>query len=145
MDKYIVKLTEEERAYLLSLIKVGKASANKLMHARIMLAADENIEPGSTDENISKKLHVSTKTVARIRQRFVEEGIESALLRKPHSRHKPRKIDGEQEAHLIALCCSTPPEGRVRWTLKLLTTRLIELELLGDVSSTTVGRVLKKK
>lgn len=87
---------------------------------------------------------MSSKTVARIRQRFVEEGLESALSRRPHANPKSRKIDGEREAHLVALCCSTPPEGRSRWTLKLLANKLIALEIIDSVSSTTIGRVLKK-
>ncbi len=146
MEKYIVKLTKEERANLLSMIKTGKSSASKLMHARVLLMADENkdIDAKKTDEEIGKQLHINAKTVARIRTRFVEEGIESALLRKAHSNPRSRKIDGEQEAHLVALCCSEPPEGRCRWTLKLLANKLVEMEIIDAVSSTTVGRVLKK-
>lgn len=146
MDKYIVKLTQEERSELLTLIRVGKKSANKLMHARVLLSADENdckLKP-KTDKEIATEMHISSKTVARIRQRFVEEGMESALSRRPHTNPKGRKIDGEQEAHLLALCCSTPPEGRSRWTLKLLASKLIELELVDSVSAVTVSRVLKK-
>ena len=146
MDKYIVKLTPEERAQLLTLIRVGKKAANKLMHARILLSADENDTKlkSKTDETIASEMHVSTKTVARIRQRFVEEGIESALSRRPHANPKSRKIDGEQEAHLVALCCSTPPEGRSRWTLKLLANKLVALEIIDSVSPATICRVLKK-
>lgn len=146
MDKYIVKLTTEERAELLFLIRVGKKAANKLMHARVLLSADENDTKlkQKTDEEISSELHVSSKTVGRIRQRYVEEGLESALSRRPHANPKSRKIDGEQEAHLVALCCSTPPEGRSRWTLKLLANKLVALEIIDSVSSTTIGRVLKK-
>jgi transposase len=146
MDKYIVKLTAEERTELLILIRVGKKAANKLMHARILLSADENDTKlkQKTDEEISSEMHVSSKTVARIRQRFVEEGLESALSRRPHANPKSRKIDGEQEAHLVALCCSIPPEGRSRWTLKLLANKLIALEIIDSVSPTTIGRVLKK-
>lgn len=146
MDKYIVKLTKEEREELLTLIRVGKKAANKLMHARVLLSSDENDSKLKlkTDEEIAKEMHVSSKTVARIRQRFVEEGLESALSRRPHPNPKGRKIDGEQEAHLVALCCSTPPEGRSRWTLKLLANKLIELEVVDSVSAVTVSRVLKK-
>ena len=146
MDKYIVKLTPGERAELLTLIRVGKKAANKLMHARILLSADENDTKlkSKTDETIASEMHVSSKTVARIRQRFVEEGIESALSRRPHANPKSRKIDGEQEAHLVALCCSTPPEGRSRWTLKLLASKLVALEIIDSVSPATICRVLKK-
>ncbi|BCA94609.1 hypothetical protein TUM19329_09700 [Legionella antarctica] len=117
MEKYIVKLTLEEREELLILIRVGKKAANKLMHARVLLSADANDTKlkQKTDEEIATEMHVSSKTVARIRQRFVEEGMESALSRRPHANPKSRKIDGEQEAHLVALCCSTPPEGRMIW------------------------------
>ena|SRR5690242_14287324 len=146
MEKYIVKLTQEERETLLSMLKKGKASANKLMHARVLLEADENVDAikKKTDEEISKQLHVSTKTVARIRKQFVEEGLEVALLRKPHTNPKSRKINGDQEAHLISLCCSKPPEGRNRWTLKLLANRLVELEIVDSVSPVIISRVLKK-
>ena len=145
MERYVVKLTQDERANLLLLVKTGKASAAKLTHARIILATDENnTDKTPYDTKVSKELHVSSRTVARTRQRFVEEGLESALSRKPHSNTRPRKIDGDQEAHLIALSCSTPPAGRSRWTLKLLANHLIELEIIDSVSSATVSRVLKK-
>ena len=145
MEKYVVRLTQNERDDLLSLIKTGKASAAKLTHARIILATDENnTDQPKIDTEVAKELHVSSKTVARTRQRFVEEGLESALSRKPHSNTRPRKIDGEQEAHLIALSCSNPPDGRARWTLKLLASQLIELEIVDSISPATVSRVLKK-
>ena len=145
MERYVVKLTQDERANLLLLVKTGKASAAKLTHARIILATDENnTDTIPYDTKVSKELHVSSRTVARTRQRFVEEGLESALSRKPHSNTRPRKMDGDQEAHLIALSCSTPPAGRSRWTLKLLANHLIELEIIDSVSSATVSRVLKK-
>jgi len=146
MEKYIVKLTQEERETLLSALKKGKASANKLMHARVLLGVDEknNTPEKKTDEAIGKELHISAKTVARIRQRFVEEGLEAALLRKPHANPKSRKINGDQEAHLIAVCCSKPPEGRNRWTLKLLADRLVEMEIVDSISPVTLSRVLKK-
>ena len=145
MERYVVKLTQDERINLLLLVKTGKASAAKLTHARIILATDENnTDKTPYDTKVSKELHVSSRTVARTRQRFVEEGLESALSRKPHSNTRPRKMDGDQEAHLIALSCSTPPAGRSRWTLKLLANHLIELEIIDSVSSATVSRVLKK-
>jgi len=146
MEKYIVKLTQEECETLLSMLNKGKASANKLMHARVLLEVDERNSAAikKSDEKIANDLRISAKTVARIRQRFVEEGLEAALLRRPHANPKSRKINGEQEAHLIALCCSKPPEGRSRWTLKLLANRLVELELIDSVSPVTISRVLKK-
>lgn len=146
MEKYIVKLTKEERTNLLSLIKKGKASAPKLTHARILLETDEGpyAETKKTDEKIAEQLHVGVKTVKRRRKQFVEEGLEAALSRKPHLKRGRKKISGEEEAHLIALCCSVPPEGRSRWTLKLLSTRLVEMEIVDSVSPSTVGRALKK-
>ena len=146
MEKYIVKLTKEERAELLSLIKKGKAAAYKLTHARILLGVDESEhnEQPQTDLAISKILHVDIKTVKRIRKRCVEEGVDAAILRKRHRKTKPRKLDGEAEAHLVALCCSRPPEGRVRWTLKLLSERLISLEIVDSIAPSTVGKTLKK-
>lgn len=94
-----------------------------------------------TDAEIAKEMHVGSKTVARIRQRFVHEGLESALSRRPHTNPRSRKIDREQEAHLVALCCSTPPEGRSRWTLKLLANKLVALEIVDSVSPSTLSRV----
>ena len=128
MEKYIVKLTRDEREYLLSLIKKGKTSAYKLTHARILLEADENNGEEKTDAEIAEQLHVGVKTVKRIRKRLVEEGIEEALSRKPHVRTRSRKLGGEEEAYLIALTCSQPPEGRNRWTLKLLSDRMVEVD-----------------
>ena len=146
MEKCIVKLSKEERFELLDLIRVGKKSANKLMHARVLLATDANDTDlkQKTDEEIAKEMHISSKTVARIRQRFVHEGLESALSRRPHANPRSRKMDGEQEAHLAALCCSTPPEGRSRWTLQLLANKLVALEIVESISPATLCRVLKK-
>jgi len=148
MEKYTVKLTEEERKNLLSLIKTGKHAASKILHARILLASDEgdyvDSESIKTDEEVAKLFDISEKTVKRVRKRLVEEGPEAALLRKKHARTRPRIITGEEEAHLISLCCSSPPEGRNRWTLKLLSDRLVRLEVVERVSPATVGRVLKK-
>lgn len=146
MEKYIVKLTQEERKNLLSLIKKGKTSAYKLTHARILLEADEGeqAENKKTDLEIAEQLHVGPKTAKRIRKRFVEEGLEAALARKAHSRTRSRKIEGEEEAHLLALSCSPPPEGSRRWTLKLLSNKMVEMEIVESVSPATIGRVLKK-
>lgn len=146
MEKYIVKLTQEERSDLLSLIKKGKASAPRLTHARILLEADEGAYANNkkTDYQIAEQLHVGLKTVKRRRKQFVEEGLEAALSRKPHLKTREKKISGEEEAHLIAICCSVPPEGRSRWTLKLLSSRMVELEIVDSISPATVGRALKK-
>ena len=146
MEKYIVKLNKEERQNLLSLIKKGKAAAYKLTHARILLEADEaeKTRKKKTDIEIAGLLYTSAKTVKRIRKRFVEEGMEIALSRRPHSKTRIPKINGEVEAHLIALSCSSPPEGRSRWTLKLLSDRLVEMKIVDSVSSATVRRAFKK-
>jgi len=146
MEKYIVKLTQEERLDLLSLIRKGKASAPRLTHARILLEADEGpyTKNKKTDFEIAEQLHVGLKTVKRRRKQFVEEGLEAALSRKAYLKTKENKLSGEEEAHLIAICCSSPPEGRNRWTLKLLSTRLVEMEIVDSISPATVGRALKK-
>lgn len=148
MEKYIVKLTKEERENLLSLTKTGKHSAYKILHARILLESDEgdciDRESIKTDKEAAKLLDIDEKTVIRLRKRFVEEGLEASLARKAHSRTRTRKIMGEEEAYLIAICCSNPPEGRSRWTLKLLSDQLMEMEVIESVSPATVGRTLNK-
>lgn len=149
MEKHTVKLTKEERASLSSMTKTGKHAASKILHARILLAADEgdHIKPEliKTDKEVSQHLDINESTVKRVRKRLVEEGLEAALSRKEHSRTRRSKILGEEEARLIALCCSPPPEGRSKWTLKLLSDQLVRLEVVESVSPATVGRVLKKK
>lgn len=144
MDKYIVKLSADERESLLALVSKGKGSARKLTHARILLEADENSGEIKTDGEISNGLYVSTKTVQRVRRDCVEEGILRALERKTHVRYKPRKLQGEEEARLIALCCSAPPEGRCRWTLKMLGDHLVRLEMVKSISPQTILNTLKK-
>lgn len=137
--RYIVKLTEEERATLFALIKKGKAPARKITRAHILLQADE----GKTDAVIASALHVGISTVERTRKRFVVGNLEYAL----NERQRPgakRKLDGKQEAFLIALACSDAPEGRERWTMQLLAGRLVELGVVETISQETVRRVLKK-
>src|SRR6266496_2876311 len=145
MKKYIVKLAEEERVSLSKLIAQGQASARKLAHARILLKADSSEGgPGWTDQAISEALEVGTATVERVRQRLVEEGVAAALTR--HRPHTPRlrKLDGEQEAHLIALVCSQPEEGQERWTLQLLADKLVQLQVVESISRETVRQVLQQ-
>ncbi len=148
MDKYIVNLTKEERENLSSLTKTGKHAASKILHARILLACDEGDYADSgfmkTDEEVANLLDISAITVKRVRKRLVEDGLEAALMRKKHTRTRPGKIMGEEEAHLIALCCSPPPPGRKSWTLNLLSDRLVSMEVVESVSPATVSRVLKK-
>jgi transposase len=145
MKKYKVTLTAEERQQLQELIAAGKAAAKRLAHARILLKADADGGPGWDDERIAEATEVSTDTVARVRQRFVEQGLEAALARKKQDRpSRERKLDGRAEARLIALACSAPPDGRKAWTMKLLADRLVELEVVDTVSDETVRRALKK-
>jgi hypothetical protein len=143
--KYRVTLTEDERGELIGLVGKGKADARKLTHARVLLQADEaDGRPSRADGVIAAALEVSTRTVERVRQRFVEEGLAAALLPKPTKRVYARVLDGRQEAHLIALACSAPPEGKRRWTLRLLAERVVELGYAGAVSHETVRQTLKK-
>lgn len=143
--KYIVSLSAEERQSLEQLTKKGKAPAYKINHARILLKADTNQQDGGwIDEAISKALDVSIPTIERVRRLLVEQGIEAALTRKAPSQSKRRKLDGELEAHLIAIACSQPPEGQARWTLRLLADRIVELEYVESISHETIRQTLKK-
>jgi transposase len=146
MKKYLVTLTAEERHSLHALTAAGKASALKLAHARILLKADQaEGGPAWPDQRIAEALDVGLSTIARVRQRFVEQGLDAALGRKPQDRpSRPRTLDGRAEARLIALACSAPPDGRKEWTLRLLADRLVELQVVDAVSDETVRRVLKK-
>ncbi len=145
MKVYRVKLTPEERAHLHELLSKGKASARTLTHARILLKADEgDAGPCLTDDEIALDLDVNRSTVERVRVRCVEEGVEAALRPRPSRQLHPRKLDGVQEAHLIALACSPVPKGRARWSLRLLADKLVELEVVEDISYETVRQTLKK-
>jgi transposase len=143
--KYIVTLTEAERQMLQAMLSKGKAAARKLMHARILLKADVGSDrPAWSDDAIAQGLEVGRATVERVRKEFVEEGLEAALERRKPRRHFGRSLDGDGEAHLIALACQKPPEGRSRWTLRLLADRMVQLEYVDQVSYQTVRRTLKK-
>ena len=145
VKKYLVRLSEDERAELDTLVKTGRAAARKRWHAQILLKADEGEHgPAWPDAAIMKALDVGVRTVERLRQCLVEEGLETALNGRPQPRYKSPKLDGEQEAYLIALACSAPPAGRNRWTLRLLADRMVELEYVDTVSYETVRQVLKK-
>lgn len=141
MKKYLVTLNEEERQHLEQLLAKGKAAARTLRHAQALLKADQPV--GWKDTDIADAFGLSVRTVERLRQRFVEEGLQAALKPKPVP-HLPRKIDGSVEAHLIALACSDPPQGRQRWTLRLLAGKLVELGLVESLSHEGVRQVLKK-
>jgi transposase len=146
MKKYRVTLTAEERQGLQELIAAGKAAAQKLAHARIRLKADAAPDgPAWADERIAEAVEVSVATVERVRRRFVEQGLEAALVRKPQERpSRLPKLDGRAEAHLVALACSKPPEGRNEWTMQLLADKLVELQIVDAISDETVRRTLQK-
>ena len=143
--RYKVLLTELERHHLLSLISTGKAAARKLTHARILLQADESSgQPHWADQQIGEALHVSRRTIERVRQTFIEEGFEAALHHKKRAQPGHQKFDGDTEAHLIAIACSAAPEGRSRWTLQLLADQMVALQHFESISSETIRQVLKK-
>ena len=143
--KYVVTLRDEERQALEALVNRGKVAARKIQRAWILLKADVGIAgPGWPDEEIHQTFGVGLVTIYRVRQTFVEEGFEAVLRRRPKSRHRLRKLDGDQEAHLIALACSKPPAGRRRWTVRLLAKRIVELGYTDRVSPETVRQTLKK-
>jgi hypothetical protein len=146
VKKYVVRLGDDERERLNTLIKKGKAPARQLLKARILLKADAS-EAGEAWSNsrIAEALDTSIDTIARTRQLLVEEGLDGALTRK-HSPKSARKriFDGAAEARLIALACSPPPKGRKRWTLTLLETAVVELNIVDRASDNTIGRTLKK-
>jgi transposase len=145
MLKYIVRLNSEEHAQLLALVNTGRAAAVKLLHARILLKADVGADSRCwTDAEIADALDTSAATVHRVRQGFVEQGLEAALSRKRPTGRQYRKLDGAQEAQLIAVACSAPPEGRARWTLKLLADKLIALDIVDTISTECVRTTLKK-
>jgi transposase len=143
--RYRVTLTQPERDALQQMIRKGKSAASKLAHARILLLADESDNaPARTDKQIAESLNLSTRTIERVRERFVEQGFEAALVPARSKRIYTRKLDGKQEAKLIALACSKPPVGKKRWTLRLLADEAAELQIVDSLSHETVRQTLKK-
>lgn len=144
--RYIVTLTAEERRKLEQLIQSGKHKTRKITRARILRKVDESKEgPAWTDNQVREALDVGTATVERVRKRFVEEGLEAALNRRKHLFKKTtRKLDGHQEAQLLALVCGDPPDGHTRWSLRLLANKLVTLEIVESISHETVRQTLKK-
>jgi hypothetical protein len=143
--RHIVVLSEAERARLHTLIGRGVAPASALTHARILLRANQGeAGPSWTDAAIGAALEVNPATVARIRRKYVAAGLDAAVYRQPPARSYRRRLDGEQEARLVALACSAPPEGRKRWTLRLLADRLVALEVVESVSYETVRQALQQ-
>lgn len=145
--KYIVTLSAHERTELSKLVHTGTAPGRARTHAQILLKADcgpHGQGPAWTDEAIQAALDVSSQTIHRVRERFVEEGLDAALHRRRPTGWRARKLDGETEAHLLALACSAPPTGRDRWSLRLLADKLVVLGYVDEVSHETVRSVLKK-
>ena len=146
MVKYKVTLTKDERDDLLSIISKGKHTSQKFRNAYVLLNCDESeYSDKVTNAEINKVLKIGMRTIDRIKKRFVEEGFEACMDRKPTNREYERKADGDFEAHLIALSCSKPPEGFARWSLRLLADKMVELEIVDSVSHETVRSVLKKR
>ena len=144
--RYPVRLDRHQRDYLIALTTSGTESARKLTRARILLKADEGeLGPAYADKEIKEAIEVSIPTIARTRKTFALEGLTPALTPKKRSKpSRPKKFDGEKEAHLIALACSEAPEGHVRWTLRLLAEKMVELNHVSSVSHETIRRTLKK-
>lgn len=145
MDKYRVTLTEEERAELQQLVSAGRAAARKLTHARILLLADTTPGRGHSDEKIAAALGTGLRTIARVRQRFVIDGVRAAIDRSPQPPRPDKiKIKGDIEQRLVRLACSDPPQGRCHWTLQLLADELVVLGMVDSISTETVRQALKK-
>jgi transposase len=143
--KYVVRLTSTEREELEGVVRRGKVAAAKRLRAQVLLKADAGAEgSGRTDQEVAQALDVSVGMVHCVRQAYVEQGLSVVLERRPKSRHRARKLDGEQEARLIALACGPAPQGRCRWTLRLLAGKLVELEIVDSISKDAVRSVLKK-
>jgi transposase len=144
MKKYIVELTSEERKQLQQLVKKGKVPGYKIRHAQMLLKTVQgNKGPGWPDVQVAEVFAAHVTTVERLRKRFVEQGLEAALERNKRDNYT-RKLDGDAEAHLIAIACSKPPAGRSEWSLRLLADRLVELSVVDSISYMTVSRTLKK-
>jgi transposase len=141
--KYIVRLTDEERHTLQQLVVGPRVARAKALRARMLLKADV-AGPSWNDGQIADAFEVGRSTIHRLRQRFVEVGLDVALARQPPARTKSRKLDGAQEARLVAIACSQAPAGRASWTLRLLADKLVELALVESIGRETVRQTLKK-
>ena len=141
--KYVVRLTEDERQSLQDLLSGKRIAADRALRARILLKADRDGDAW-TDTEIGDALDVGVSTIHRLRQRLVEDGLEAVLSRRPMSSKRATKLDGAQEARLIAIACSPAPEGRARWTLRLLADKLVELEVVDSIGTEAVRQTLKK-
>ncbi len=145
MIKYKVTLTKQECEKLLSMTRGGKHSSKKVIHALILLNCDEGkFSDKIRNEDITRVLKIGSRTIDRVKKKFVEQGFEAALENSPTTRVYERKTDGDVEAHLIALSCNKPPKGFSRWSLRLLADKMVEMKYVEDISYETVRRVLKK-
>ena len=140
--RYAIDLTDTERVALREILSKNKVKRSTLINAYILLKADRAC--GWTNADIASAYDISTKKVEQLKKRFVEEGFDAALYRKPVTNAHRRKITGDEEAHLIALCCSQAPEGQERWTLRMLADKMVELDIVDAVSHETIRRTLKK-
>ena len=147
MNRYTVTLTEDKRKDLCELLSKGKQNSQKILNALILLNCDKgelNVNH-STNEEISRILNISMRKIDRVKKRFVEDGLEVALNGKKRNRIYTKKVDGDFEAHLVALSCSEPPEGFARWSLRLLADKVIELGYIESISHETIRHILKKR
>lgn len=145
MKRYTVKLLKEEVEELMEIINKGSHSSHTFRTAYILLNCDEGEHSEKvTNEQISKILKIGMRTIDRVKKRFIEEGLESVLERKPSERVYEKKIDGEVEAKLVQLCCSEPPPGYAKWSLRLLADKMVELKYVDSISYVAVGNTLKK-
>ena len=146
MNTYKVTLTKEERDQLIEMTRTGTHAARKIIHALILLNVDRgpHTDENQINEDICKVLKIGMRTIDRVKKRFVEEGLESALKMAPTSRIYDKLVDGDMEAHLIAMACGEPPKGYARWSLRLLADKLVELRITEGISYETVRRTLKK-
>lgn len=142
--KVEVRLTEEQREVLRKVVRAGEHPAHATRRARILLKADADGPDAWPDERIAEALDVNRMTVSRVRQQFAAEGLDATLHKKKAAGRQYRKLSGDQEARLVALACSPAPEGRARWTMRLLADKLVELEVVDSVDPSTVWRCLKK-
>lgn len=147
MPHYIIKLSEPEVQDLKGIISKGRHTSQAFRAAYILLNCDKgdySDDTGITNEEISRVLKIGERTIDRVKKKFIEEGFESVLERRPSSQNYTKKIDGDIEAKLVQLCCSEPPEGFAKWSLRLLADRMVELKYIDYISHVTVGEVLKK-
>jgi transposase len=142
--KVVIQLTDEQRQTLRTLVRTGNHSAHTRTRAHILLKADADGSDAWTDERIAQALGICRMTVARVRQPFADEGLDATLHKKKATGRQYRKLDGQQEAQLIALACSPAPNGRACWTMKLLADKLVEMEVVESIDPATVWRTLKK-